>query len=70
MAYDRFIARNNARGTLLSGISAGALSLILVSTQGGRFPSTYPFLLEIKETDTVAPYAVLKREIVKCTNRV
>lgn len=70
MALTKYTPSNNAQGQLLAGISAGALTLILQSGQGGRFPSVYPYLLEVKQNDTVAPYAVLKREIVKVTNRV
>lgn len=70
MALTKYTPSNNAQGQLLAGISAGATTLILGSGQGGRFPSVYPYLLEIKQNDTVAPYAVLKREIVRVTNRV
>lgn len=70
MALTKYTPSNNAQGQLLAGISAGAVTLILQSGQGGRFPSVYPYLLEVKQNDTVAPYAVLKREIVKVTNRV
>jgi len=70
MALTKYTPSNNAQGQLLAGISAGATTIILGSGQGGRFPSVYPYLLEIKQNDTVAPYAVLKREIVKVTNRV
>lgn len=70
MALTKYTPQNNAQGQLLAGISAGAGTLILQSGQGGRFPSVYPYLLEIKQLDTVAPYAVVKREIVRVTNRV
>lgn len=70
MALQNYTPSNNAQGQLLAGISAGAVTLILQSGQGGRFPSVYPYLLEVKQNDAVAPYAVLKREIVKVTNRV
>lgn len=61
---------NNAQGVLLSGISGSATALILQTGQGGLFPSTFPFPIEIKEVDTaVNNYRVLKREIATCTGR-
>lgn len=69
MPFQKYVPWNNAQGTLLAGISAGAGTMILGSGQGDRFPSTFPFLCEVKQNDAVAPYAVLKREIVKVTGR-
>lgn len=70
MALQNYKTANNAQGTLLSGISASATALILQTGQGGLFPSTFPYPLEIKEVDTALNnYRVLKREIVLCTDR-
>lgn len=69
MPFQKYVPWNNAQGQLIAGISAGSTTFILQSWQGDRFPSTFPFLVEIKNVDTVAPYAVLKREIVKVTGR-
>lgn len=70
MPFQKYVPWNNAQGQLIAGISAGSPTFILQSWQGDRFPSTFPFLVEIKNVDVVAPYAVLKREIHKVTNRV
>lgn len=69
MPFNNFVPQNNAQGTLLAWISSVATTMILQSWQGGRFPSTFPYLCEIKQVDTVSPFAVLKREIVKVTGR-
>ena len=70
MPFTRYRTQNNAKGTLLASIaSTGATTFSVQSGQGARFPSVYPYLLTIEERDSVAPYAVLKREMVKVTNR-
>lgn len=62
---------NNAQGLLLAGISASATSLILQSGQGAMFPSVFPFYIKAENYDTALNnYRVLKREIMKVTNRV
>lgn len=69
MPFLKYVPWNNAQGNLLAGISAWSVTMILEASQGWRFPTTFPFLCEIKQNDVVAPYAVLKREIVKVTGR-
>jgi len=69
MPFNNYVPQNNAQWQILAGISAGATTVILQSGQGGRFPSIFPYLCELKNVDTVAPYAVLKRELVKVTGR-
>ena len=66
MAFLNYKNTNNAQGTLLTGISAGALSAILSSGQGDLFPTTFPFLVKIEQ---FTGSNVTKREIVKVTNR-
>lgn len=66
MTLTNYKTTNNASSTLASGIGAGATSLVCATGQGGRFPSTFPFLITIEKT--VAD-VVTKREIVKVTNR-
>lgn len=70
MAYVKYTATNLASGTLLAGIAAGATSLILSTGQGDLFPTTFPFKVKLEQFDTNVPPRVIKREIVKCTNRV
>lgn len=69
MPFENFVPSNNAQGQLIAGISAWAGTMILQTGQGARFPSTFPYLCEIKQVDTIAPFAVLKREIVRVTGR-
>lgn len=66
MAFANNKNSNNAQGTLLAGIGAGSLSAILTSTQGGLFPSTFPFYAKIEQFNGSL---VSKREIVQVTNR-
>jgi hypothetical protein len=66
MTLTNYKQANNATSTLASGISAGATSLVCATGQGGRFPSTFPFMLTLEQT---VSSVVTKREIVKCTNR-
>ena len=70
MAYLKYTATNLASGTLLAGIAAGATSLILSTGQGDLFPTTFPFKVKLEQFDSNVPPRVVKREIVKCTNRV
>ena len=70
MAYVKYSGTNLASGTLLAGISAGATSLILSTGQGDLFPTTFPFKVKLEQFDSNVPPRVVKREIVKCTNRV
>lgn len=67
MTLTNYKQANNATSTLASGISAGATSFVCATGQGGRFPSTFPFLVTIEQT---VSSVVTKREIVKVTNRV
>ena len=71
MPFQNYKNSNNAQGQLLAGISASATSLILQAGQGTLFPSTFPFFIKVEQLDTQAnSYRVLKREIVKVTNRI
>lgn len=63
---------NLARGKLLNPINAAGVTLILQSWQGGLFPATYPYFLLIEQYDSTSSLEnkpVLKREIVKVTNK-
>lgn len=66
MAFANYTNSNNAQGTLLAGISAIATSAILSASQGGLFPSTFPFFVKIEQ---FTGSNVTKREIVKVTGR-
>jgi len=68
MAFVKYTGTNLAIGQLLGGISNSSGTLILATGQGGLFPSAFPFKLKIEQFD--AQSRVIKREIVKCTNRV
>lgn len=73
MAFSNYAAANNAQGTLQSAISAGAGSLILATGQGALFPTAAecPFFIKAENLDTALNlYRVLKREVIKVTNRV
>lgn len=71
MAYINGTLANNATGTLQAGIAAGTTAIVLGAGQGGLFPSTFPFWAKIEQYDTaVNNYRVLKREIIRVTNRV
>lgn len=71
MPYINGTVANNATGTLQAGIAAGTTAIVLATGQGALFPSTFPFWAKIEQYDTLANnYRVLKREIVKVTNRV
>lgn len=67
MALTDYQHRNNAQGTLSAGISAAATSIILQTGEGAKFPNVYPFFVTIEQYDTSS--RVIKREIVRCTNR-
>lgn len=70
MAFNKYVPWNNAQSQLLAGISAGSTTFIVNAWEGDRFPSTFPFLVEVKNNDPVTPFSVLKREIRKVTGRV
>lgn len=66
MALVNYKAKNNASTTMASGISAGAVSMIVATGAGDLFPSTFPFELTLEQ---FTGSNVTKREIVKCTAR-
>lgn len=66
MTLTNYKTANNANSTLASGIGAGATSLVCATGEGGRFPSTFPFLMTIEK---IVAGVVTKRDIVKVTNR-
>jgi hypothetical protein len=70
MSYESYKASNNAQWQPVGALSAGSTTLILTTGQGARFPSVYPYLLNIEERNATSPFAVTKREMVKVTNRV
>lgn len=67
MALIKYTGTNLAIGELLGWISNSSWTLILATWQGGLFPSAFPFKLKIEQFDGQS--RVVKREIVKCTNR-
>lgn len=67
MAFVKYTGTNLAIGELLGGISNSSGTLILATGQGDLFPSAFPFKLKIEQFDGQS--RVVKREIVKCTNR-
>lgn len=67
MALVKYTGSNFAIGQLFGGISNSSGTLILSAGQWALFPSTFPFKLKIEQFDVQS--RVVKREIVKCTNR-
>jgi len=67
MALVKYTGSNFAIGQLFGGISNSSGTLILSAGQWALFPSTFPFKMKIEQFD--AQSRVVKREIVKCTNR-
>ncbi len=73
MAYDKRTSTNLAKWQFAAGISASQTTVNLKTWEGGLFPSTFPFKLKLEQYDLTSSLEnkpVLKREIVKCTNRV
>jgi hypothetical protein len=66
MTFVNFKTANNAIGTLSVGIGTSTTTAILSFGQGAKFPSTYPYLLTFEQ---LSGGDVIKREIVKVTNR-
>ena len=69
MVYNKYTATNNAQSLLLAWISNGSLTMQVTAWEWALFPSTYPFLLVLEQYNTDAVPKVVKREIVKVTNR-
>lgn len=69
MVFTKYQVTNNAESTLLASISASATSLIIQSSEGALFPSTFPFKLVLEKFNSDTVPKVIKREIVECTNR-
>lgn len=73
MVFVNYKQTNLAKWQLFAGISASQTSLILKSGYGDLFPTTFPFKLKLEQYDSTSSLEnkpVLKREIVKVTNRV
>lgn len=74
MAFTYYKTTNNAQSTLAAGLTGSNLdvTIILKPWEGALYPSTYPFLLCLEKVDTTStsiPKPVVRREIVKVTNR-
>lgn len=68
--FEKYLVANNARWQLKVGIWAGSLSLVLDTDQGDLFPAhSNDYLCTLVQYD-VDWVTVLKREIVKVTNKV
>ncbi len=72
MPFTKYGVANQAQGQLQAGISASATSAILKSGQGALFPPSLecPFYIKSEKYDTALNnFRVLKRELIKVTNR-
>jgi len=74
MAFTNYQTTNNAQSTFASGLTGSNLdvTLIVKTGDGALYPSAYPFLLTLEKVDSTSsqiPKPVIRREIVKCTNR-
>lgn len=71
MSFEKYTGTNNAVGNLNANIGTWTSSLVLQTNQWWLFPSVFPFLATIVQYATPADptTAVVKREIVKVTNR-
>lgn len=73
MPFTKYGVANLAQGQLLAGISASATTAILKTGQGELFPPALecPFFIKSEKYDTALNnFRVLKRELIKVTNRV
>jgi len=67
MPLTRYYTTDNAQSTLKVGISGSTTTIILQDGEGARFPSSFPFWVEIAKWDGAN---VLKRELATVSNRV
>ncbi len=66
MPYNKYAINNLAQWTVWTTLTAWSTTLVLWASQGALFPSTFPFILKLEWFTT---WNVVRREIVKCTNR-